>query len=110
MKPAVGSLMLVMQTSPPARPTISRAMISLWPEPKVWIMSPRATTAPRSGASCAIVDAFAFDTNYTEKEVNTILRRFHVDTAALRRYLVDNGLMARESNGTKYWRVSKETK
>ena len=39
-----------------------------------------------------IVDVFAFDTNYTEKEVNTILRRFHVDTAALRRYLVDNGL------------------
>jgi hypothetical protein len=56
-----------------------------------------------------IVDAFAFDTNYTEKEVNTVLRRFHVDTAALRRYLVDNGLMARESNGTKYWRVKKES-
>lgn len=52
-----------------------------------------------------IVDAFAFDTNYTEKEVNTILRRFHVDTAALRRYLVDQKLMARESDGTKYWRV-----
>jgi hypothetical protein len=54
-----------------------------------------------------IVDAFAFETNYTEKEVNTILRRFHVDTAALRRYLVDNGLMARESDGTRYWRVKK---
>jgi hypothetical protein len=54
-----------------------------------------------------IVDAFAFDTNYTEKEVNTILRRFHVDTAALRRYLVDNGLMDRESDGTRYWRVKK---
>ena len=52
-----------------------------------------------------LVDAFAFDTNYTEKEVNTILRRFHVDTAALRRYLVDNGLMDRESDGTRYWRV-----
>jgi len=52
-----------------------------------------------------VVDAFAFDTNYTEKEVNTILRRFHLDTAALRRYLVDNGLMARESDGTRYWRV-----
>jgi hypothetical protein len=51
-----------------------------------------------------IVDAFAYDTNYTEKEVNTILRRFHVDTAALRRYLVDNGLMDRESDGTRYWR------
>jgi hypothetical protein len=55
-----------------------------------------------------IVDAFAFDTNYTEKEVNTILRRFHLDTAALRRYLVDYGLMARESDGTKYWRVKEE--
>lgn len=52
-----------------------------------------------------IVDAFAYETNYTEKEVNTILRRFHVDTAALRRYLVDNGLMDRESDGTRYWRV-----
>ena len=52
-----------------------------------------------------IVDAFAFDTNYTEKEVNTILRRFHVDTAALRRYLVDYGLMARERDGSKYWRI-----
>ncbi len=52
-----------------------------------------------------IVDAFAFDTNYTEKEVNTILRRFHLDTAALRRYLVDNGLMAREGDGTRYWRA-----
>ncbi len=57
-----------------------------------------------------IVDAFTFDTDYTEKEVNTILRRFHVDTAALRRYLVDNGLMARESNGSRYWRVKKEAK
>jgi hypothetical protein len=52
-----------------------------------------------------IVDAFAYNTSYTEKEVNTILRRFHVDTASLRRYLVDNGLMGRESDGTRYWRV-----
>jgi hypothetical protein len=52
-----------------------------------------------------IVEAIDFDSNYTEKEVNTILRRFHTDTAALRRYLVDHGLMARESDGTKYWRV-----
>lgn len=52
-----------------------------------------------------IVEVFAFDANYTEKEVNTLLRRFHVDTAALRRYLVDHNLMARESDGTRYWRV-----
>ena len=52
-----------------------------------------------------ILDAFAFDTNYSEKEVNTILRRSHTDTAALRRYLVDHGLMAREGDGSRYWRV-----
>lgn len=57
-----------------------------------------------------IVDAFAYDTNYTEKEVNSILRRFHVDTAALRRYLIDNNFMAREGDGTRYWRVQKEEK
>ena len=56
-----------------------------------------------------IVDAFAYETNYTEKEVNTILHRFHLDTAALRRYLVDEGFMAREGDGTRYWRVRKET-
>jgi hypothetical protein len=55
-----------------------------------------------------IVDAFSFDANYTEKEVNTILRRFHIDTAALRRYLVDYGLMSRESDGTRYWRVKED--
>ena len=55
-----------------------------------------------------IVDTFAFDANYTEKEVNTILRRFHVDTAALRRYLVDYGFMGRERDGTRYWRVKEE--
>ncbi|HEX9840874.1 MAG TPA: DUF2087 domain-containing protein [Anaerolineales bacterium] len=68
---------------------------------------------PQTGSKLLIIlnfilDAFAFDTNYTEKEVNTILRRFHLDTAALRRYLVDHGLMARESDGTRYWRVKQE--
>ena len=55
-----------------------------------------------------IVDVFEFDATYTEKEVNTILRRFNPDTAALRRYLVDHGFMAREGDGSKYWRVKKE--
>jgi len=33
-----------------------------------------------------------------------------LDTAALRRYLVDNGLMAREGDGSRYWRVKQEAK
>jgi len=52
-----------------------------------------------------LVTAFTPGADYTEKEVNTILRRFHVDVAALRRYLVDAELLARESHGSRYWRV-----
>ncbi|MDQ3006335.1 MAG: DUF2087 domain-containing protein [Chloroflexota bacterium] len=43
-----------------------------------------------------ILDAFSFDANYTEKEVNTILRRFHMDTATLRRNLVSGAKVARQ--------------
>lgn len=53
-----------------------------------------------------VLDAFAFDAIYTEKEVNTILRRFHVDTASLRRAFIDHGMLARERDGSKYWRVN----
>ncbi len=52
-----------------------------------------------------LVTAFMPGADYTEKEVNTILRRFHLDTAGLRRDLVDAGLMDRESDGSRYWRV-----
>jgi hypothetical protein len=52
-----------------------------------------------------LVSAFTPGVDYTEKEVNTILRRFHLDTAGLRRDLVDARLLARESDGSRYWRV-----
>jgi hypothetical protein len=41
--------------------------------------------------------------HYTERQVNAILRRWHDDTAALRRYLVDEGFMERERG--EYWRA-----
>ena len=40
---------------------------------------------------------FAEDRAYPEKEVNQRLAIFHPDVAALRRYLVDFGLMTREA-------------
>ncbi len=49
--------------------------------------------------------AFTPGVDYTEKEVNTILRRFNVDVSGLRRDLIDSGLMARERDGSRYWRV-----
>ncbi len=51
-----------------------------------------------------VLGAFSVDATYTEKEVNTIIRRFHVDTASLRRALIDHGMLARASDGSKYWR------
>jgi hypothetical protein len=56
-----------------------------------------------------LVAAFTPGMDYTEKEVNTILRRFHVDVSGLRRDLIDFGLMARESNGSRYWRILNHT-
>jgi hypothetical protein len=55
-----------------------------------------------------LTDHFEIGTNYTEKEVNTILRRFNEDTAGLRRYLVDAGMLQREGDGSRYWRPVKE--
>ena len=41
---------------------------------------------------------------YTERQVNAVLRRWHDDVAALRRYLVDEGFLDREPDGSAYWR------
>jgi hypothetical protein len=54
-----------------------------------------------------LVQAFSPGANYTEKEVNTIIRRFHVDVSGLRRDLVDAGLLDRERDGSRYWRLER---
>ena len=50
-----------------------------------------------------IVQRFEIGTRYTEREVNESIAQLHPDTAALRRYLVDEGLMSRGSG--EYWRI-----
>jgi hypothetical protein len=57
-----------------------------------------------------LIQAFAPNINYTEKEVNQILRRFHEDTAGLRRDLVDAKMLDRISDGSRYWRVDEGAK
>ena len=42
---------------------------------------------------------------YSEAEVNKALARYHPDTAAWRRYLVDEEFMERDPTGTLYWRA-----
>jgi hypothetical protein len=68
------------------------------------------TLPPQPGKLKVILDylvqAFTPGVNYTEKEVNTIIRHFHVDVSGLRRDLVDAGLLDRERDGSRYWRPS----
>jgi hypothetical protein len=49
-----------------------------------------------------LVRVFDAGVRYPEREVNALLAVWHPDTAALRRYLVDEGLLTREAG--LYWR------
>jgi len=51
-----------------------------------------------------VVRAFEPGRHYPEKEVNEILKRYHEDTASLRRGLVEFKLMERMGGGGDYWR------
>lgn len=57
-----------------------------------------------------LIQVFTSGVNYTEKEVNTIIRRFHVDVSGLRRDLVDASLLDRERDGSRYWRTDRVEK
>lgn len=49
-----------------------------------------------------LAQSFELGVVYPETDVNAVLRRFHDDVAALRRYLVENGFLTREAG--QYWR------
>ncbi|MBI4731046.1 MAG: DUF2087 domain-containing protein [Chloroflexi bacterium] len=55
-----------------------------------------------------ILAAFEPGVTYTEKEVNSILRRFNEDVSGLRRDLVDEKMLSRERDGSRYWRTNVE--
>jgi hypothetical protein len=49
-----------------------------------------------------LAQEFDIGRRYKEREVNAVLRRYHDDFAALRRYLVDEAFLDREAG--EYWR------
>ena len=55
-----------------------------------------------------VVQAFELDVQYSEKQVNEKLSRFHDDVASLRRELIGFGLIDREIDGEVYWRTREE--
>ena len=54
-----------------------------------------------------LADKFEANRDYTEKEVNAVCDEWHTfgDYFLLRRELVESGLLARERDGSRYWRV-----
>lgn len=75
---------------------------------RTFLRGGRLTQIPTQHAKRMVVldhicRVFEIGVRYPEKEVNALLRAFHDDYAALRRYLVDEGFLARENNV--YWRT-----
>jgi hypothetical protein len=54
-----------------------------------------------------VAQAFPIGESWPEAEVNAVLRRFHPDVAALRRYLVDEEFLDRRDG--RYWRSGGST-
>ena len=72
-----------------------------------YLLKGRLPVFPRGGAKRSLLLAYlatAFEpgVHYPETEVNEIVGTWHPDVAALRRYLVDEGLLARQDSV--YWR------
>lgn len=72
-----------------------------------YLVHGRMPVMPRAGAKreqllAYLATAFEPGVKYTELEVNATVRVWHPDVAALRRYLVDQGLLSREAG--LYWR------
>jgi hypothetical protein len=72
-----------------------------------FIVDGRLVTIPAAGRKRRIVleylaAAFEPGVRYAEAQVNTVLRAWHDDVAALRRYLVDESLLCRDAG--QYWR------
>ncbi len=54
----------------------------------------------------ALAEAIPFGQRFTEREINDLLNRYHTfgDPTLLRRLLCDMGYLARERDGSAYWR------
>jgi hypothetical protein len=75
---------------------------------RTFLRGGRLTQIPTQHAKRLVVldhicRVFEVGVRYPENEVNTMLRAFHPDHAALRRYLVEDGFLARDHNV--YWRT-----
>ena len=64
----------------------------------------------RVATLCYLAEKFESERNYNEKEVNAICNEWHTfgDYFLLRRELIDNGLLCREVNCSRYWKPNND--
>ena len=91
----------------PLDPDAARAAVL-----RAFIVDGRLTAIPVARGKRRVVlehisRSFVPGVRYPERDVNAILRAWHPDHAALRRYLVDDDLLARD--GGVYWRIGGPT-
>jgi hypothetical protein len=91
----------------PLDPDAARAAVL-----RVFIVEGRLTSIPAPRGKRRIVlehiaRSFVPGVRYPERDVNAILRAWYPDHAALRRYLVDEELLARDAGV--YWRIGGPT-
>lgn len=70
----------------------------------------RLKTLPSKGKKLEVLleyiaKSFEHGVDYSEKEVNEILARFHTDVTSLRRDLIEYRFLDRERDGSRYWLV-----
>jgi hypothetical protein len=66
------------------------------------LISIPAKSSKRLAVLYRIAGQFAAGTKYSERELNEIIARFHDDTAAIRRYMIENRIMERDRESV-YW-------
>ena len=54
-----------------------------------------------------LAEKFSLEEKYTEKEVNSIINRYHCfnDIPLLRRELISRKFLDRKDNGSQYWKI-----
>ncbi len=88
-------------TATPSAPEVPRVLRPFFADGRILVMPAKASR--RQLILEIVVQDFEIGVQYSEKMINLILGLRHSDTAMVRRYLVDAGLMGRE-NGV-YWRT-----
>jgi hypothetical protein len=66
------------------------------------LVSIPAKSSKRLAVLHRIADQFSPGKKYPERELNEIVARFHEDTAAIRRYMIENHIMERDRESN-YW-------